>query len=75
MLEKIPLLAGASYLASDDNDIRRNLSIALCIGILFLLCLQGIGIEGGAVGTTITAAFMLLLGYYFGKKETEVLGK
>lgn len=69
---KIPVIAGASLLIADDKDIRSAIAGALCLAILFLLILQGFGIDSGNVGATVTSAFMLLLGYYFGKKETEV---
>jgi len=67
----IPLFGGALLTATDGESMRGRITLAL-IGIMILLIvLEALGRPIGEVGKMALTAFPLLLGYWFGIKETE----
>lgn len=73
MTTTIPIIAGAFALLNDPEDPRNDIVLTLCGSIIILIALASVGIEVGTIGETIKTAFIVLIGYYFGKKESEVL--
>jgi hypothetical protein len=71
-LTQIPILAGAAAILTEDGkDPRHELTLFVGAAILLMLLLQALGLETGAVGQLIMSAFTLIIGYWFGQKETE----
>lgn len=68
----VPLFSGFMALAGDEKDPRREMMYGM-IGLMgILLVLPVFGVELGAAGQAVISGFLLITGYFFGKKEEQV---
>lgn len=74
-LAQIPLVGGAVALASSEEDSRKQLMYGLVGLLLIVLVFESFGYTIGTLGTMVTTAFPVLLGYIFGQKEAEARKK
>lgn len=68
----IPFVGGAVALAASDDDSRKYLMYGMVGLIIIVLLFESFGFTIGTLGTMVTTAFPLLIGYVFGQKEAEV---
>ena len=71
-ITQIPFIGGAVALAASDDDSRKYLMYGMVGLIIIVLLFESFGFTIGTLGTMVTTAFPLLIGYVFGQKEAEV---
>lgn len=70
-LTKLPILQGAFLTFCSDGDIRKELSLGILVLIGVLLVVGALGFRADNIENSLISAFALILGYWFGQKETE----
>jgi len=73
-IKMTPLLSGAFFLTIDKDDPRHELLIIVAGMVVVLIACTSLGIDTGQIGQTILGAFMIIVGYWFGQKESEKKG-
>lgn len=69
---KVPIVMGAIAVFGDDKDFRKVLSVAVVLLLALVVVIESMGLSASHLTTALISAFTLILGYWFGQKETEV---